>query len=237
MSIDHLKVKIFADGADRAGMLEMNKNPLIKGLTTNPSLMRKAGVTNYEAFARDILGVITEKPISLEVFSDEFDEMEQQALKIASWGANVYAKIPVMNTKRLPSYPLIKKLADQGVKLNITALMTLAQVRDVVAHLNPEVPSCVSVFAGRIADTGRDPRPLMAESVKITAANPLSEVIWASSRELLNVFEAEAVGCQIITAPNDIIKKLSMVGYDLDEYSLDTVKSFHDDALQAGFVI
>jgi transaldolase len=237
MSIDKLKVKIFADGADRAGMLEMYKNPLIKGLTTNPTLMRKAGVSDYESFARDILSVVTQKPISLEVFSDDFEEMERQALKIASWGDNVYVKIPVMNTKRQPSYPLIKKLAERGVKLNVTALMTLVQVRDVVAHLNPKVASCVSVFAGRIADTGRDPRPIMAESVKIAAANPLSEIIWASSRELLNILEAEAVGCQIITTPNEIIKKLSLVNYDLDEYSLDTVKAFHSDALQAGFAV
>jgi len=237
MSTDQLKVKIFADGADRAGMLEMYRNPLIKGLTTNPTLMRKAGVSDYESFARDILRTVTEKPISFEVFSDEFDEMERQALKIASWGANVYVKIPVTNTKSQPSYPLIKRLAERGVKLNVTALMTVAQVRDVVAHLNPKVGSCVSVFAGRIADTGRDPRPIMAESVRVAAANPLSEIIWASPRELLNIFEADAVGCQIITATNDIIKKLSLAGYDLDRYSLDTVKMFYNDALQAGFVV
>jgi transaldolase len=237
MSTDQLKVKIFADGADRAGMLEMYRNPLIKGLTTNPTLMRKAGVSDYESFARDILSTVTEKPISFEVFSDEFDEMERQALKIASWGANVYVKIPVTNTKSQPSYPLIKRLAERGVKLNVTALMTIAQVRDVVAHLNPKVASCVSVFAGRIADTGRDPRPIMAESVRVAAANPLSEIIWASPRELLNIFEADAVGCQIITATNDIIKKLSLAGYDLDRYSLDTVKMFYNDALQAGFVV
>jgi transaldolase len=237
MSTDQLKVKIFADGADRAGMLEMYKNPIVKGLTTNPTLMRKAGISNYEHFARDILSVITDKPISLEVFSDEFDEMERQALKIASWGTNVYVKIPVMNTKTEPSYSLIRKLSEKGVKLNITALMTVAQVRDVVAHLNKKVASCVSVFAGRIADTGRDPRPIMAESVKVAAANPLSEIIWASPRELLNIFEADAVGCQIITATNDIIKKLSLVNYDLQKYSLDTVKMFHSDALQAGYVV
>jgi len=237
MSTDQLKVKIFADGADRAGMLEMYKNPIVKGLTTNPTLMRKAGVSNYEHFARDILSVITDKPISLEVFSDEFDEMERQALKIASWGTNVYVKIPVMNTKTEPSYSLIRRLSEKGVKLNITALMTVAQVRDVVAHLNKKVASCVSVFAGRIADTGRDPRPIMAESVKVAAANPLSEIIWASPRELLNIFEADAVGCQIITATNDIIKKLSLVNYDLQKYSLDTVKMFHSDALQAGYVV
>jgi transaldolase len=235
MLIDELNVKIFADGADRAGILEMYAKPFIKGLTTNPTLMRKAGVSNYESFARDVLSVIMDKPISFEVFSDEFDEMERQALKIASWGANVYVKIPVTNTKSQPSYPLIKKLADRGIKLNVTALMTPMQVRDVVAHLNPEVSSCVSVFAGRIADTGRDPRPIVAESVKIAATNSLCEIIWASPRELLNVFDANSVGCQIITVTNDIINKLAMVNYDLDRYSLDTVKMFHNDAVQAGY--
>jgi len=235
MSIEHLKVKIFADGADRAGMLEMYGKPSIKGLTTNPTLMRKAGISNYEVFARDILQVITDKPISLEVFSDDFNEMERQAQKIASWGDNVYVKIPVTNTERDVSYPLIKRLSDRGIKLNVTALMTSEQVKDVVAHLNPEVPACVSVFAGRVADTGRDPRPIMAESVKIAAPYPLFELIWASPRELLNIFDADAVGCHIITVTNDILKKLSLIGYDLDEYSLDTVKMFRDDAVQAGY--
>jgi transaldolase len=237
MTTDKLKVKIFADGADRVGMLEMYGNPLIKGLTTNPTLMRKAGVSDYEAFARDILSVIKTKPISLEVFSDDFDEMERQALKIASWGENVYVKIPVTNTRTKSSCPLIKRLTDRRVKVNVTAIMTLAQVRDVVGHLNLEVPSYVSVFAGRIADTGRDPRPLMAASVQIAALNPLCEVIWASPRELLNVFEADAIGCQVITVTNDIVKKLSLVGYDLDTYSLDTVKMFHTDAVHAGYKI
>ena len=237
MTVDGLKVKIFADGADRAGMLEMYANPLIKGLTTNPTLMRKAGVTDYEAFARDILSAIRDKPISLEVFSDDFDEMERQALKIASWGKNVYVKIPVTNTKMESSCALIKRLANGGVKVNVTAMMTLAQVRDVVDHLNPDVPSYVSVFAGRIADTGRDPRPIMAATVEIAALNPKCEVIWASPRELLNVFEADAIGCQVITVTNDILKKLSFVGYDLGTYSLDTVKMFHTDAVQVGYKI
>lgn len=235
MSVEHLNVKIFADGADRAGMLEMYGKPLIKGLTTNPTLMRKAGIANYESFARDILKLITDKPISLEVFSDDFDEMERQAKKIASWGQNVYVKIPVTNTKREVSYPLLKRLSDRGIKLNVTALMTSAQVKDVVAHLNPEVPACVSVFAGRIADTGRDPRPIMAESVKIAAHHPLCELIWASPRELLNIFDADAVGCHIITVTNDILKKLPLIDYSLDDYSLDTVKMFHSDAAQAGY--
>jgi transaldolase len=236
-SVAKLKVKIFADGADRASMLEMNGKPIVQGLTTNPSLMRKAGVTDYEAFARDILSVVTEKPISFEVFSDEFDEMERQALKIASWGKNVYVKIPVMNTKTQSACPLVKRLADRGVKLNVTAMMTSLQVREVVANLNPAVPSYVSVFAGRIADTGRDPLPIMTESVKIAARNPLCEVIWASPRELLNIFEADRIGCQVITVTGDILKKLSLVGYDLDTYSLDTVKTFYKDAVEAGFKI
>ena len=237
MSIDQLKIKIFADGADRANMLEMYARPEIKGLTTNPTLMRKAGISDYEQFSRDILETVRDKPISLEVFSDEFEEMEQQALRIASWGDNVYAKIPVTNTKREPAFPLIKKLAARGVKLNITAIMTLAQVRDVVLSLNPEVASYVSVFAGRIADTAVDPMPLMASAVSMTAMNPKAEVIWASPRELLNVFQADQVGCQVITATTDVLKKLSLVGYDLDRYSLDTVKMFYDDAVSAGYRI
>jgi transaldolase len=235
MLSSYLKVKIFADGADRAGMLEMNANPLIKGLTTNPTLMRKAGVSDYERFARDILSIVTEKPISLEVFSDDFDEMERQALKIASWGNNVYVKIPVSNTKREVAYPLIRKLADRGVRVNVTAIMTVAQVRDVVASLNSAVPSCISIFAGRIADTGLDPVPLMAASIALASTNPKAEVIWASPRELLNVFQADTIGCHIITVTNDIIKKLDLVNYDLNEYSLDTVKMFHNDASQAGY--
>jgi transaldolase len=235
--LEQLRVKIFADGADRAGMMEMYDKSYIRGLTTNPTLMRKAGITNYEAFARDILSVITEKPISLEVFSDDFDEMGRQALKIASWGKNVYVKVPVTNTKRETAYALIRKLAGDGVKVNVTAIMTLEQVRDVVLSLEPTVPSYVSVFAGRIADTGVDPVPLMSASVAITAINPLAEVIWASPRELLNVFQADAIGCQVITVTNDLLKKLSLVGYSLADYSLDTVKMFHQDALQAGYKI
>ena len=237
MNVDQLKVQIFADGADRAGILEFYANPLIKGFTTNPTLMRKAGISDYEAFARDILAQIKDRPISFEVFSDEMDEMERQGLKIASWGANVYVKVPVTNTRGEPTYPLIRRLADQGVKLNVTALMTLAQVRDVVAHLNPEVPSNVSVFAGRVADTGVDPVPLMSAAIAIAATNPKVEMIWASPRELLNVFQADTIGCHIITVTNDILKKLSLVGYDLDAYSLDTVKMFHSDASKAGYAL
>jgi transaldolase len=233
--INQLKVKIFADGADKAGMLEMYARPYIKGLTTNPTLMRKAGIVDYKEFAKDILKAIPDRPISFEVFSDEFPEMERQALEIAEWGDNVYVKIPVTNTKREPSYELVHKLAERGVKVNVTALMTLSQVRDVVAALDPTVPSYVSVFAGRIADTGRDPVPLMAEAVQILKLNPRAELIWASPRELLNIFHANEIGCHIITVTNDILKKLSLVGFDLDDYSLETVKMFHTDAAEAGF--
>lgn len=233
--IEALKVKIFADGADKAGMLEMYAKPFIKGLTTNPTLMKKAGLTDYRAFCKDILVSIKDKPLSFEVFSDDFAEMERQAMEIASWGKNVYVKIPVTNTKRETCYALVKKLAAQKIKLNVTAIMTLTQVRDVVAALNPDVPSYVSVFAGRIADTGRDPVPLMAAAVEQLKVAPAAELIWASPRELLNIFQADQIGCQVITVTNDILKKLSLVGYDLDDYSLDTVKMFYNDAVAAGF--
>jgi len=233
--IEELKIKIFADGADKGGMLEMYAKPYIKGLTTNPTLMKKVGITDYRAFCKDILTSIKDKPLSFEVFSDDFAEMERQALEIASWGENVYVKIPVTNTKKETCYALVKNLAAQKVKLNVTAIMTLAQVRDVVAALNPDVPSYVSVFAGRIADTGRDPEPLMAAAVEQLKVSPAAELIWASPRELLNIFQADQIGCQVITVTNDILKKLSLVGYDLDEYSLDTVKMFYNDATAAGF--
>ena len=233
--VEKLKVQIFADGADKAGMLEMYKKPFIKGLTTNPTLMKKAGIKDYEAFAKDILLEVKDKSISFEVFSDDLDEMEKQALKIATWGENVYVKIPVTNTKGIPTYALIKKLSDKGVKVNVTAIMTLEQVRDVVLSLNQNVPSYVSVFAGRIADTGVDPVPLMSAAVQITSMNSKAEVIWASPRELLNVFQADEIGCQVITVTNDILKKLELVDYNLSTYSLDTVKMFYNDAVSAGF--
>jgi transaldolase len=233
--VEDLKVKIFADGADKAGMLEMNAKPLIQGLTTNPTLMKKVGITDYRAFCKDILTTIKEKPLSFEVFSDDFTEMERQAMEIASWGSNVYVKIPVSNTKKETCYALVKKLTAEGVKVNVTAIMTLAQTRDVVAALNPNVPSYVSIFAGRIADTGRDPVPLMAAAVEMLKVAPAAELIWASPRELLNIFQADDIGCQVITVTNDLIKKLSLVGYDLEEYSLDTVKMFYNDAVAAGF--
>jgi transaldolase len=230
-----LKVKVFADGADRAGMLDLYRNPLIKGFTTNPTLMRSAGITDYEAFARAILEAIPDRPISLEVFSDEFAEMEVQARRIASWGGNVYVKIPVTNTHGESSIPLIRALAKAGVKQNVTALMTLAQVRDVSAALASGPPACVSVFAGRVADTGRDPVPIMAAAVQLLAMYSHLELIWASPRELLNIFHADSVGCHIITVTYDLLKKLALVGKDLDEYSLDTVKMFRNDAVKAGF--
>jgi len=233
--VDDLKVKIFADGADKSGMLEMYAKPYIKGLTTNPTLMKKAGITDYRAFCKDILTHIKDKPLSFEAFSDDFADMERQAMEIASWGDNVYVKIPVTNTKLETCYALVKKLGAQKVKMNVTAIMTLSQVRDVVAALNPNVPSYVSVFAGRMADTGRDPVPLMAAAVEMLKLAPEAELIWASPRELLNIFQADEVGCQVITVTNDILKKLSLVGYDLDTYSLDTVKMFYNDALTAGF--
>lgn len=233
--IEDLKVQIFADGADKTGMLEMHGKSYIKGLTTNPTLMKKVGITDYRAFCKDILTYIRDKPLSFEVFSDDFAEMERQAMEIASWGENVYVKIPVTNTKQETCYSLVKKLGTQNVKMNVTAIMTLAQVRDVVAALNPMVPSYVSVFAGRIADTGRDPVPMMAAAVEMLKVAPSAELIWASPRELLNIFQADDVGCQVITVTNDILKKLSFVGYELDTYSLDTVKMFYNDAVAAGF--
>jgi len=233
--VEDLKVKIFADGADKAGMLEMYEKPFVKGLTTNPTLMKKAGITDYRAFCKDILTSINDKPLSFEVFSDDFLEMERQALEISSWGDKVYVKIPITNTKQETCYALVEKLAKRKVKLNVTALMTLNQVHNVLAALNPNVPSYVSVFAGRIADTGYDPVPLMTTAVEILKSAPAAELIWASPRELLNIFQADEIGCHVITVTNDILKKLSLVGYDLDEYSLDTVKMFYADAIAAGF--
>lgn len=235
--IEDLNVKIFADGADKSGMFEMAVKPFIKGLTTNPTLMQKAGIKDYKSFALDVLAEVRDKPISFEVFSDDFIEMERQALEIASWGNNVYVKIPVTNTKQETSYALVEKLSKQRVKLNVTALMTNEQVQNVVSRLNETVPSYVSVFAGRIADTGRDPVPLMRDAVKILSRNKSAELIWASPRELLNIFQADEIGCHIITVTNEVLKKLDLIGIDLDEYSLETVKMFYSDACKAGFKI
>jgi transaldolase len=234
-TLHSLKVKIFADGADTSEMLEMYSKPFIKGLTTNPTLMRKAGISNYRAFAREILAKIRDKPLSFEVVCDEFAEMERQALEIAGWADNVYVKIPVTNTRGEASYALIRRLAARGVKLNVTAIMTLAQVRDAVSALRPEVASFVSVLAGRIADTGVDPVPLMATAVQMLKTCPKAELIWASPREVLNIFHADSIGCHVITASRDILKKLPLVGYNLDDYSLDTVRMFYRDAVEAGF--
>jgi len=236
-TLNDLSVKIFADGADLKGMLEMYEKPYIKGFTTNPTLMRKAGVTDYEAFAREVLRNIPDRPISFEVFSDNFDEMDLQARKIASWGENVYVKIPVTNTKDESSALLVKNLSSAGVKLNVTAMLSLDQVREVSAALAGGAAAYISVFAGRAADAGVDPVPLMAEAVQILKPYPQIELIWASPRELLNVLQADAIGCHVITVTNDILKKLSLIGKDLKEYSLDTVKMFRNDAVQAGYLI
>jgi len=232
-----LKVKLFADGADLTGIREMAANPMIKGFTTNPTLMRKAGVADYKSFALQVLGVVKDLPISFEVFDDDFTEMEKQALEIASWGKNVNVKIPVTNTRGEFCGPLAERLSRGGVQLNVTAVMTVDQVKRVADRLSPDTPAIVSVFAGRIADTGRDPVPIMAESVKVLKSRPKAELIWASPRELLNIFQADAIGCHIITATNDILKKLSLVGKDLDRYSLETVEMFYKDAKAAGYRI
>jgi transaldolase len=235
-SLSDLKIQIYADGADKAGILDLYAKPYIKGLTTNPTLMNKAGIKDYEAFARDILQTVTAKPISLEVFSDDFSEMKRQALKIAGWGKNVYVKIPITNSRGESSLPLIRELAQQKVQLNITAILTLAQVRDVAAALNPAIPSVVSVFAGRIADTGVDPMPLMREGRALLKGQPKAELLWASVREVLNILQAEACGCDIVTVQHDILAKAAkLLGMDLTALSLDTVQMFARDATAAGF--
>jgi transaldolase len=237
-TLNSLKIKIFADGADLASMKALYANPIVKGFTTNPSLMKVAGVTDYADFAKKVLAAIPDRPVSFEVFADDFDEMERQALEIASWGRHVNIKIPVTNTKAEFAGPLIERLAKRGAQLNVTAVFTLDQVRRITDALNPDVPAIVSIFAGRIADSGIDPVPLMAEAVRIVkASRPKAEVLWASPRELLNVIQADEVGCGIITVTGDIIKKLSLIGKDQDAYSLETVKMFYNDASAAGFRI
>jgi transaldolase len=236
-SVDKLRVKIFADGADFDGIMKMYANPQIKGFTTNPTLMRKVGISDYEAFARKLLAAVPDRPVSLEVFADEFDEMERQAKIIASWGKNVNVKIPVTNTRREFSGPLIRELSKSGVAVNVTAIMTLEQVQKVTDCLAPGTPAIVSVFAGRVADTGVDPVPMMAQAVKILKSKPKAELIWASPRELLNIFQADAIGCHIITVTNDVLAKLNLVGKDLDQYSLETVEMFRRDAVACGFTI
>lgn len=232
-----LRIKIFADGADLKGIEDAAADPRIKGFTTNPTLMRAAGVTDYKGFAQEVLRVVPTLPVSFEVFADDFPTMEAQALEIASWGSNVYVKVPVTNTKGEFAGPLVARLAHRGVRLNVTAMMTLDQVERIGAALSPEVPAIVSVFAGRVADTGRDPVPHMAAALKLLADRPKAELLWASPRELLNIFQADAIGCHIITVTGDVLKKLALVGKDLDEYSRETVAMFYRDATAAGFDI
>lgn len=236
-ALDALKIRIFADGADLAGMLELARRPYIQGLTTNPTLMRKAGIRDYRAFAREVLAVIRDKPVCFEVLADDFESIERQAGEIASWADNVYVKIPVTNTRGDSSAALIGRLTARRVKINVTAITTLEQIRSVVPALNPAIPSFVSVFAGRIADTGIDPVPVMARAVRLLSENPRAELIWASSRELLNIFQADSVGCAVITVTRDILDKLTLIGYDLTKFSLDTVQMFRDDAQLAGYCL
>src|ERR1700745_1158380 len=236
-TLSDLKVAIFADGAEKAGMLEMYAKPYIKGFTTNPTLMRKAGITDYEKFAGEILQEIPERPISCEVFADDFAETARQARKIATWGKNIRVKIPISNTRRESAVPLCERLTQEGIPLNVTAIFTLEQVQAGVDAVKGGAPTYVSVFAGRIADTGMDPVPLMAEAVRRLAAAPNTELIWASPRELLNIFQADEIGCHVITVTNDILKKLALVGKDLGDYSLETVEMFYADGKAAGFVV
>jgi transaldolase len=236
-SIEDLKIKIFADGADSKSILELQKNPLIAGFTTNPTLMRKAGITDYEAFARKLLESITDRSISFEVFADDFPTMISQGRVIASWGRNVNVKVPVMNTKGEFSGTVVRALAAEGVELNVTAVMTPAQVRAIAELLDPTVPAIVSVFAGRIADSGIDPVPLMLECKEILASRPKAELLWASPRELLNIFQADEAGCHIITVSHELLAKLSLIGKNLDDYSLETVQMFRRDAIASGFEI
>jgi transaldolase len=235
--VDKLRIRVFADGADLKNIRELAANPRIQGFTTNPTLMRAAGVTDYKAFSLDVLKVIGGRPVSFEVFADDFPTMEAQAREIATWGDNVYVKIPVTNTKGESSGPLIGRLAKAGVKLNVTAILTLDQVREVGEALDPAVPAVVSVFAGRVADTGRDPVPHMTQALELLRGRPKAELLWASPRELLNIFQADAIGCHIITATPDVPKKLALVGKDLEQYSRETVAMFYNDAKAAGFTI
>jgi transaldolase len=235
--IEDLKVKIFADGADLQEMIGMSEKSYISGLTTNPTLMRKAGVLDYRKFAKDVLAEIQTKPISFEVFSDDLSEMKKQALEIASWGENVYVKIPISNTIGLSTADLVHELTNVGVKVNVTAIMTTNQVEEIATSLNPKIPSYISVFAGRIADTGRDPIPTLKKSLEILQTNLSSELIWASPRELLNVIQADQINCHVITATKDILAKLSLLGHNLEDYSLDTVKMFRNDALASTYSV
>lgn len=235
MKIENIKTKIYADGASLSDILALNKLPYISGFTTNPTLMKKAGIADYESFAKEVLGHIKDKPVSFEVFADDFDEMYKQAKIINKWASNVYVKIPVMNTKKQYAYELIQKLSDEGVKLNITAVFTLGQVQQIKEALSNSKGAVVSIFAGRIADTGVDPMPIMAEAKAMLNNNPNVELLWASPRELLNIIQANDVGCDIITATPDVLKKLTTLGKDLEEFSLETVEMFYNDACSAGY--
>ncbi len=236
-SVAELRVQVFADGADKASILELYRKPYIKGFTTNPTLMRKAGVTDYERFAREILQQIPDRPISFEVFADDEAEMERQARKIARWAANVYVKIPVTNTRREPMYELVRRLSAEGIQVNATAVLALDQVEHLARALRGGAPSYISVFAGRVADTGRDPVPLMQSALELMAPEPNSQLVWASPRELLNIFQADEIGCHIITVTSDVLKKVSLIGKDLHDYSLETVQMFHNDAAHSGYTL
>lgn len=232
-----LRIKIFADGADLDAMLRLAADPRIRGFTTNPTLMRKAGIADYEAFGRRVLAAIPDRPVSLEVFADDFPTMERQARAIAGWGANAYVKIPVTDTAGTSAAPLIERLSADGIALNVTALLTLDQVRATAAALAPAAPAVVSVFAGRIADTGVDPVPMMEEALRILGERPRAELLWASPRELLNIVQADAIGCHIVTVTGDLLAKLELLGKDLAAYSRETVEMFRRDALAAGYSI
>lgn len=236
-SLLSLRVKILADGANLIDIKNMNENSMIQGLTTNPSLMKKAGVLDYRKFGLEVLKIVDQKPISFEVFADTLEEMETQATKINSWGENVFVKIPITNSRGISTKRLIKKLTEEGVKVNVTAVMTAEQVAEISTFLNPEIPSYVSIFAGRIADTGLDPIPILKNSLEILKFNKKAEIIWASPRELLNIFQADEIGCHAITVTTDILNKISLIGKDLNEYSLETVKMFLNDAISAGYEI
>ena len=232
-----LKIKIFADGADLENIKELCKNSLIKGFTTNPSLMKKRGITDYKEFALEVLKVAEEKPVSFEIFADDFESMEKQALEISTWGKNVNVKIPITNTKGESTVKLISRLSKNGVICNVTAIFTIEQIKNVVSHLDPSTPAILSVFAGRIADSGIDPMSIMKKSVSISKMKPKSEILWASTREIINIFQAEDAGCQIITVPHELLNKFSTVGKRLENYSLETVTAFHNDAKAAGYSI
>jgi transaldolase len=234
-SVSDLKIQLFADGADRSSMVDLYRQPYIKGFTTNPTLMRKAGVIDYERFAREILDHIPDRPVCFEVLADDESEMQREAHKIAAWGPNVCVKIPVTNTRRQPMYNLIRRLSAEGIRVNATAVLALDQVRHVAEALKDGGPSYISIFAGRVADTGRDPVPLMKSALQLMASNPNSQLVWASPRELLNIFQAEEIGCHVITVTSDVLKKIPLIGKDLHDFSLETVQMFYNDAVRSGY--